>query len=839
MKTFCLLPEKAKELRNALKEKDIKIADLLLMTSEARIEIFKKYAGDSAKDINALFESKLVLKNRVQGVKNWANKVGQMGRYDPTKKEKMKAVLEEYKAKQQERIFNPKENETFLSSLAETQMGVNVSREEAKAIFDMTAKLESLKKEFNGVSSDNPEAKIEYGATRRVLENYVEELKGENIPLKEMARERMKEAKQTFSENKAKAVVDLLLDSTKFVSDNSIALVASVDNSFMGRQGLKILFTHPTVWWQGAKNSFIDMAKTMGGKEMMDALMADIYSNPNFLNGKYQKASILPKSEEQFPTSIPERIPGIGRVFKASEVAFKGSAMRMRTGLFDLLTDLAEKNGVDTTEESYLISMGKMINSLTARGQWGKTGEPAIVRLVLWAPKMIKANLDVYTAHGFGAGLDNDFVRKQATNNLIKIIASTAIILFIAKSIKRDSVELDPRSSDFGKIKVGNRRFDITGGASSLITLASRIVPVLWGAAATKSTITGEITPLNTGEFASRTTLDVFIDFLTNKTTPFAGAVVDLLEGQMFSGEKPTIEKELYARAVPISIQNIINLKDNAAAEDVLGVLLDFVGIGSSSYQKKMSPTIEAFRPQFNEIQKLVADGKEEDAKEMLNDLTDKDYEKYQTLKFYPTYEKLQQFKMDGKEEEGKVLLDSLTDEEYKIYKSLNKKEADAAKKKAENDFFGIVSNYVKAFQTDPDNAWKALTTKEELGIVKGNLVEMKRFYGIKFSDKGGSEEYKKKRMEEMGIPLSEIKNYKLEHIVPVKAGGDTSDENLIPINNAEHDFYTPVDILMAKTIQEGKITRSEIEKLAKDFKINKTITAEDVVDILREKRNS
>ena len=86
----------------------------------------------------------------------------------------------------------------------------------------------------------------------------------------------------------------------------------------------------------------------------------------------------------------------------------------MRTGLFDLLNKRAKENGIDVTSKAHLEPLGKMINSLTARGQWGKRGEPAIVRVFLWAPKMIKANLDVLTAHGAGVGLKSKFARKQA-----------------------------------------------------------------------------------------------------------------------------------------------------------------------------------------------------------------------------------------------------------------------------------------------------------------------------------------------------------------------------------------------------------------------------------------
>ena len=143
---------------------------------------------------------------------------------------------------------------------------------------------------------------------------------------------------------------------------------------------------------------------------------------------------------------------------------------------------------------------------------------------------------------------------------------------------------------------------------------------------------------------------------------------------------------------------------------------------------------------------------------------------------------------------------------------------------------FGLLSNYVKAFMTDPGNAFKALLTKEKLGIVEGNLVELQRFYGIYFRDQGGSEEYKSDLMRKQRIPSSEIKNWKLEHIVPVKAGGDTSDKNLMLVNNEMHDFFTPIDIAIGNAVKDGRITRKEAEKLMRDFKVDKKITAEEVI---------
>ena len=347
MAILCLLKDKIDDFKKALKNKEIDLAKLLNMTTEERTAILRKYTADDAmaKKINTLSEEKLVLKNRLQGIKNWASKVGEIGRYDPAKKAKLDALMAEYKFRQQERIFSPKENEAFLSDLAEETLGTRISKAEAQNIFTFTKKVEDFKKGYDETTETwkTPQDAANYGASKVVMENYIKDLKGGSMSVKDSLLSRFQDFKNTFKENKPKAVVNLLGDIVKTIANNSVSLVATLDNSFMGRQGLHTLMTHPTIWWDGAKNSFIDIAKTMGGKNMNDALMADIYSKPNYLNGDYNTAKIIPKFEEQYPTSLPEKIPVVGRVFKASESAFVGSALRMRTGLYDLLDSIAKK----------------------------------------------------------------------------------------------------------------------------------------------------------------------------------------------------------------------------------------------------------------------------------------------------------------------------------------------------------------------------------------------------------------------------------------------------------------------------------------------------------------
>lgn len=160
----------------------------------------------------------------------------------------------------------------------------------------------------------------------------------------------------------------------------------------------------------------------------------------------------------------------------------------------------------------------------------------------------------------------------------------------------------------------------------------------------------------------------------------------------------------------------------------------------------------------------------------------------------------------------------------------------DTGKKKTSEDkrgIFELAGAYWDAFGADPANAWKALTTKEKLGLVEGNLVELKRFFDIGFDEAGGSQETKKRLMEEEGLSWSDRDDYKLDHTIPVSAGGDNSDENLLLVPTDLHKAYSAVEINVAIAMKDEAITRKDAEKIMTDLKVNKTITIEEALEEL------
>ena len=474
------------------------------------------------------------------------------------------------------RFLKAKRDQAKENYDAAAQASGMVTKEEAANLVNLSQVAENGR-----IAMEQGGDRIAYGAAKVSYLNYVDGLTGADAPIKTLLKNRAREFEITWAENRARAVYEVIQDTLKTIADNSVSMVATLDNSFVGRQGIFAFMTHPTRWWQGAKNSFIDFAKTMGGKNARDALMADIYSRPRYLSGEYQKARIIPKTEEQFPTSLPERVPVAGRVFTASENAFVGSGIRMRLGIYDLLADRQVKNGVDMMTGGQAEALGKMVNSLTARGQWGKKGEPAVVRLILWAPKMLKGYIDVLTMHGLGSGLETSFARREAAKNLFKIITDVATVMAIANAIKPGSAETNPTSTAFGTIKANNTYFDYTGGAKGLVVLAARLLT-----GERKSVVTGKTIKYEPG-FGKRTRWDAILDFLANKFNPPASMIRDWLRGYTWGGKKFTWPDAAYRAFTPISMQQAIELGDDPSADEIAGVLADTLGVSAQVYEKK------------------------------------------------------------------------------------------------------------------------------------------------------------------------------------------------------------------------------------------------------------
>jgi hypothetical protein len=549
---FCLHKPIVDDFIAKLKSGEINPENLAEMSSQERRDFFKGFMGDSnAEKTNALFESKLLLKNQQAGIINWAKQTAGL------KPEIQRNILS--RVSKMTEVLNPENEKAFLHDLAAHKIGTTVTMEEA-------AKISSLAKEVSDKKTNLQEGgdRMEYGRALVEFGDYVSDLKNEATKM----------TLEDLKTNPGKTV----LKSVSNTAGLAKSLKATLDDSVIGRQGLKVLFANPKIWLKNSVQSFVDMWRTFGGKEVMKEIRADVLSRPNALNGLYQKEKLaIGNVEEAYPTSLPEKVPVLGRAFKASESAFTAFQYRTRADIFDRYVEIAQKSGAD------IEGIGKIANSLTGRGTFGQRGESmaTVTNNVFFSPRFLKSDIDLLTGHAFDSGI-SPFARKQAALNTIKVIGGVASVLAIANAVKPGSVEKDPRSADFGKIRIGDTRFDVSAGMASIITLAARLID-----GHTKSSTTGKVRELNTGKFGSQTKTDVIYNFFENKLSPAASVIKDILKGHDFQGKKPTVVGETINLLEPLPIANYIELKNNPNAANVLlGTLADFFGISTNTYSK-------------------------------------------------------------------------------------------------------------------------------------------------------------------------------------------------------------------------------------------------------------
>jgi hypothetical protein len=561
----------------ALTSRELSIPDLYRMTSAERRAKFAQFIPEEQVSIvNAKFEQAM-MSNQKTALKNWV--VSTTSAKDPIRKDLLKRV------DRIQNVLNTAEEGNFLQDLAEFKLGIAVTEEETKQIMGMKVAIDEAKAKIDRTSPDDDISRIVYGMALRKFKNYVGDLKlkAESPTLKE----------RTALTMQPRNVLDASLASK--------AMIASMDLSYPLRQGIKTLLSGDVKTWS---RSFGASIKTFG-KELvaaapeankrfplltqerdgavMDALYARIYGSENALNGKFTASkdgyNIGLMFEEAFPSALPEKVPGLGRLFKASQTAYEAGALQMRYDLANKFIAIGEKNGLDMLDEANATAMGHLVGSMTGRSGLGRA-EPVGRQLnaAFFAPRFLMSNFHTLTGGGFDKAIRaNPVARKEAAKVSLRIAASIGSILLTAKALDPDSVDLDPRATKFGKVKVGeNMWVDITGGMSGLAVLGLRL------ATGESKSATGKITKMGEAGFGQQTSLDTLENFIEGKFSPGAGALRDYLKGQDFSGKKPTRASTLLNMVVPISVQNITDDLKKGNDDFLVASILEGFGLSVS-----------------------------------------------------------------------------------------------------------------------------------------------------------------------------------------------------------------------------------------------------------------
>lgn len=592
---YCLPKNLADKFVEGLRNGTINPNNLSVMTSEARRAFFQDQIGLGeihSKYTNALFESKLLLKNQQRGMITWAKTVSGL------KPEAKTAFIN--KVNNMTKILNPAEEKAFYSDLAEVRLGTKVTVKQANEIAKMaktatdfeTAMKQSTewKNNVDKPTKAETERRMNYGLAKINFDNYVADLK-----------------------TKAKGKISIL-SVPGIIAGASRGMRAAWDISFVGRQGVKSLLKAATgdlrsgqIWMETFGKS---LSLFVSGKNGLDTLRAMIVSDPEY--NMMRKAGIsVGMVEEEIPVNIQNKIWVLGKIFEASENAYVGAAEFMRYKLAKTYFQIANNVGIDLTNKAQLEGIGAIVNNLT--GRTSNKGKPGWENAVLWAPKLIKSNIDTLLFGLSMKGATTSFARTQAAISSARIIGGIAVMATVANLIHPGSVEWeDPTNSDFMKLKVGNQRIDFTGGMSAYVILAARM---LTGKMTSPTT---EVTKdLDSGKFGIGDRFDAIIDFFTNKTSPIGRLGVTYLKGQNYEGEridrsKPVITdkvflKEIVKLWIPLPAEKIAEYsknKDTIIANKIAGIIAEEAGFSSNiySYEVNWSQSTSAEMQQFRKL---------------------------------------------------------------------------------------------------------------------------------------------------------------------------------------------------------------------------------------------
>ena len=403
----------------------------------------------------------------------------------------------------------------------------------------------------------------------------------------------------------------------RFVGGTSVLARAMLDMSVVGVQGGKFLRSHPIkgvkIGWKATKAFFKQNAS--------DALVAEIANHPYFEDFKnsgghiYAMNGLEGDAPEDFRAveqgaPLPngkvitaDMIPGV----KRSSRSFAGFLNKAALELYSDMVEAAGANGAGATAEQKKL-LADFVNISLGYG-YGKKNVvkklsliPAVIDAIAWAPRKAVAELKYATLHplltnwagtrkheisGKEIWAVDKAIGRQYLRYTLGSLAFGACIVLLAKLFNGDDDDdrniwsdiLDPRSSDFGRIRIGNTSWSVFAGNEMVWRLFARLY-------------TGQTKTNGIAKDYKYYGVEAALDYLRGKLNPLLGAAVDYKMDKNFVGEKLS-EKSAWELAndyaLPLTAsalyENFANNPDDPLAA-IFNAIPTFFGMTSHTYER-------------------------------------------------------------------------------------------------------------------------------------------------------------------------------------------------------------------------------------------------------------
>ncbi len=338
-----------------------------------------------------------------------------------------------------------------------------------------------------------------------------------------------------------------VLHTTADVMNVPKAILASFDVSMPLRQAWHYTMAHPIK----SIPSWGKMLRAFTSDKYAKFVAMEMQTNPNYnifvqAGLEQTKAGSRSAGEEYFQGELAHKIPGIGRIIKASE---RSAVTYMNSIRLQAANHFYELMGSPEAGSKQFQDMIDFVNHSTSRGgfkgragKWFKKWSPEL-GAVFWTPKMIVGKVQSL------ADIRKPEIRGLVAAETLRAFGGATLLAMLMAIGYGGKVGKDPRSSDFGKVVIGKTRLDMFGTYLPMFRLISQLA-------------TGERKAATTGRLSDVDRKEVVTRFLRSKLNPTAGIGWDIWTGETFLGKKVKPEADfvseyIYEHITPLFIQDV------------------------------------------------------------------------------------------------------------------------------------------------------------------------------------------------------------------------------------------------------------------------------------------
>jgi hypothetical protein len=368
--------------------------------------------------------------------------------------------------------------------------------------------------------------------------------------------------------------------------------------SFALRQGGVYALSHPLKWTGAMAQAFRSFVSTEGlyavNKGIFNRENAPYYNKSGLV--LLREGMSLTQTEEVIMNYWADKFPVI-RNFNRAAVGFLNT---VRADMFDMGYKTLGATSEMTQNEMEI--WANYINVMTGRGNLGKLDAYALaMNRAFFSARYVASRFQM-----LGGAVKNPLMSvagqnkrayRMITREYLRLGMGLLTIWGLGLLMGVD-IEEDPRSSDFGKIKIGNRRADFLMGFGQVIRLMAQLTT------GTRKTAGGEIVPLREkyvfgyeGRFftqdpemryGAKDVENVLFQFGRSKLSPQFGFMMNLVTGKQMTGEEVTLLNLVTQMAHPMTYGDIYEAaKEEGIPENVALSIMAMLGWGLQTYDSE------------------------------------------------------------------------------------------------------------------------------------------------------------------------------------------------------------------------------------------------------------